>query len=91
MASLNSEEKDLLNSVEKGEWQSIDNISEEIKRYQSYANHQINQNKIEIFLSIEDTQQIQKLAAQLGQSISNLSGEILHKYLRGELIEKNRN
>jgi hypothetical protein len=44
-----TKDKELLNSVEKGEWQSIDNLSEEIKRYQSYANHQINKNKIEIF------------------------------------------
>jgi predicted DNA binding CopG/RHH family protein len=91
MVSLNSEEKDLLNSVEKGEWQSIENLSEEIKRYQRYANNQINKNKIEIFLSTEDTEKIQELATKLGQSIPNLSQEILHKYLQGELIAKHNN
>lgn len=88
MNSLNPEEKELLNSVEQDEWKSIDNLTEEIHRYQTYASHQINQQKIEIILSVEDIQKIQELSNQLGQSISKLSQEILHKYLQGELIER---
>ena len=88
MSELNQEEKDLLNSVENEEWQSIDNVSEEIKRYQNYAKHQINEKRIEIILSVEDNQKIQELANKLGQTIPNLTQEILHKYLQGELIEK---
>ena len=88
MNSLNPEEKELLASVEKGEWESIENISQEIKRYQNYARHQINQQKVELTLSVEDSQKMQKLSQQLGKSITNLSQEILHKYLHGELIER---
>ncbi|MGB5593678.1 MAG: hypothetical protein WBM32_05760 [Crocosphaera sp.] len=44
MSTLNQEQKALLNSVENEEWQSIDNVSEEIKRYQNYAKHQITKN-----------------------------------------------
>lgn len=88
MSALNKEEKDLLNSVENEEWQSIDNVSEEIKRYQNYVKHQINEKRIEIILSVEDNQKIQELANKLGQTIPNLTQEILHKYLQGELIEK---
>ncbi|CCQ52687.1 MULTISPECIES: hypothetical protein [Crocosphaera] len=51
MNSLNPEEKELLESVKKEEWQSVDNVSQEIKRYQTYASHQINQQKIEVTLS----------------------------------------
>ena len=90
MNSLNPEEKELLQSVEKEEWDSIENISQEIKRYQTYASYQINQQKIEVTLSVEDSQKIQNLSQKLGQSIANLSQEILHKYLQGELIERNR-
>ena len=90
MNSLNPEEKELLQSVEKEEWDSIENISQEIKRYQTYASYQINQQKIEVTLSVEDSQKIQKLSHKFGQSIANLSQEILHKYLQGELIEKER-
>lgn len=88
MNSLNPEEKELLESVEKEEWESVENVSQEIKRYQTYASHRINQQKIEVILSVEDSQKIQKLSLQLGQSIANLSQEILHKYLQGELIER---
>ena len=88
MNSLNPEEKELLESVEKGEWESVENISQEIKRYQNYARHQINQQKVELTLSLEDSQKMQKLSQQLGKSITNLSQEILHKYLHGELIER---
>jgi hypothetical protein len=88
MNSLNPEEKELLESVEKGEWESVENISQEIKRYQNYARHQINQQKVELTLSVEDSQKMQKLSQQLGKSITNLSQEILHKYLHGELIER---
>ena len=88
MNSLNPEEKELLESVEKGEWESVENISQEIKRYQNYAKHQINQQKVELTLSLEDSQKMQKLSQQLGKSITNLSQEILHKYLHGELIER---
>jgi hypothetical protein len=88
MNSLNPEEKELLASVEKGEWESVENISQEIKRYQNYARHQINQQKVELTLSIEDSQKMQKLSQQLDKSIANLSQEILHKYLHGELIER---
>ncbi len=76
MNSLNPEEKELLQSVEKEEWDSIENISQEIKRYQTYASYQINQQKIEVTLSVEDSQKIQKLSHKFGQSIANLSQEI---------------
>lgn len=88
MNSLNPEEKELLESVEKGEWESVENISQEIKRYENYARHQKNQQKVELTLSVEDSQKMQKLSQQLGKSITNLSQEILHKYLHGELIER---
>ncbi|WP_041235288.1 hypothetical protein [Dactylococcopsis salina] len=59
MNGLNSEEKEILESVEKEEWKSVENLSQEIKRYQTYASHQINQQKIEVNLSVEDSQKFQ--------------------------------
>jgi len=58
MNSLNPEEKKLLASVEKGEWESVENISQEIERYQNYARHQINQQKVELTLSVENSQKM---------------------------------
>ncbi|MEA5508316.1 hypothetical protein VB715_00920 [Crocosphaera sp. UHCC 0190] len=84
MNSLTPEEKNILDSVEQGKWQSVDHLSEEINRYQDYANHHINRQTIEVTLSVEDAQKIQGLANQLGTSIVDLSQEILHRYLQGE-------
>jgi post-segregation antitoxin (ccd killing protein) len=44
--------------------------------------------KIEVNLSLQDTNEIYNLAEQLGISVSTIVQEIMHKYLRGELIEK---
>jgi len=65
--------------LKKKEWESVENLSQEMKRYQTYASNQINQQKIEVTLSVEDSQKFQELSEQLGQSVSNLSQESLHK------------
>lgn len=52
MNSLNPQKKEILESVEKEEWESVKNVSQKIKRYQTYASHQINQQKIEVTLSV---------------------------------------
>lgn len=56
MTSLNQAEKNLLESVESNEWNSIENFSQEKQRYQGYARKQIAQKGIEVILSAEDTQ-----------------------------------
>lgn len=37
MAKLDRQEKDLLESVERGEWKSVARLKSERKRYQHYA------------------------------------------------------
>ena len=34
---LDPEEQDLIDSIERGEWQSVPNLPQEIERYQRYA------------------------------------------------------
>lgn len=54
MNSLNTEEKELLESVEKEEWESIEDVAQEIQRYQICASYQISQQKIEVTLSVDE-------------------------------------
>ena len=55
---LDSDEKDLLESFERGEWKSRNNIQKEIKRYQTYARTQLKKDKrINIVLNIVTIQQ----------------------------------
>ena len=87
MNNLNQEEKDLLNSVENNEWQSINEVDEAKSIYQTYAQEYL-QRSIKVVLSTEDEQKLSQLANQLGKSKSGLMEEILHKYLRGLLVDK---
>ncbi|MEA5620111.1 antitoxin [Cronbergia sp. UHCC 0137] len=85
---LDQEERELLESIENDEWVSVPNVEEEIKRFQSYAKNQLARQKIEVKISMEDTTRIYDLANQFGQSVSSLAEDIIHRYLKGELVEK---
>ena len=85
---LDQEERDLLESIENDEWVSILDEKEEIKRLQEMAISQMARQKIEVQMSIQDTDKIYGLANQLGKSVSSFAQDILHKYLKGELVEK---
>ncbi len=39
-------------------------------------------------MSLQDSDKIYSLANQLGVSVSNFAENIIHKYLKGELVEK---
>jgi predicted DNA binding CopG/RHH family protein len=84
---LDEEERELLESIENDEWVSVPNVEEEMKRYQEIARAQIARQKIEVNLSMQDTNKIYDLAEQLGISVSAVVQEVMHKYLEGELIE----
>ncbi len=88
MSNLDREEKELLNSVENNEWQSVENIELAKSKYKNYAQNQPNQTKISVTLTIEDIEKINQLADKLNKPVSIISQEILHKYLQGELVEK---
>jgi DNA-binding MarR family transcriptional regulator len=87
MSNLNQEEKDILNSVENGEWNSINQVEKAKQIYQSYAQEYL-EKSIKIVLSREDEQKLSDLANQLGTSPSSLTEDILHKYLQGLLVDK---
>jgi hypothetical protein len=85
---LDDEERTLMESIENDEWVSVPNVKEKIKRYQEIARAQIARQKIEVNLSMQDTNKIYDLAEQLGMSVSAVVQEVMHKYLGGEFIEK---
>ena len=85
---LDEEERELLASIENDEWVSIPNEKEEILRLRQMAIADRSRQKIEINLSLQDTNKIHNLAEQLGVSVSAVVQEVMHKYLGGDLIEK---
>ena len=84
---LDEEERELLESIENDEWVSIPNEKEEISRLRQMAIADRSRQKIEVNLSMQDTNEIYDLAEQLGISVSAVVQEVMHKYLEGELIE----
>ncbi len=87
---LSKEEKELLDSVERGEWRTIPNFREEAKQYQEYAKTTFRKDKrINIRISEKDLVSIKKRALQEGLPYQTLISSVLHKFVDGRLTERN--
>lgn len=84
-------EEDILTSFEKGEWQSVPNLKDEIARYAATAAAALTKDKrINIRLSSRDLEDVQTRAAEEGMPYQTLIASVLHKYVSGRLIETNQ-
>ena len=88
---LDDEEKDILESYERGEWVPVKNPKQEIKKLQQYAKNTLQKDKrINIRMSSKDLDQVQVIAAQEGIPYQTLVSSIIHKYISGYLIERKK-
>lgn len=86
---LTKEEKDLLKSVERGEWRRIPDFEKEAKRYQESARATLRKDKrVNIRMTERDLVRIQKKALEEGLPYQTLISSILHKYISGRFVEK---
>jgi predicted DNA binding CopG/RHH family protein len=84
MPKLPDEEKDLVESVEAGEWKSVDSKESELKRFQEYARSTFKKDRrINIRISAKDLQALQKKALVEGVPYQTLISSVLHKYVSG--------
>ncbi len=89
MGKLSTEEKDVLESVEAGEWQSIRDKDKDSERYQIYARETFRKDRrVNIRLAGRDLEAIQKRAMLEGIPYQTLIASILHKYAAGRLVDK---
>ncbi len=87
--NLTTEEKDILESFESGDWESVDNKEQEIRKYQQFAETTHTKDKrINIRISSKNLDAIQKKALEEGIPYQTLISSILHKYVNGRLVEK---
>ena len=85
-AKLDREEKELLESFERGEWPSIRERKAEISRLGAAARATLRKNRrINIRLSDRDVIGLQAKAAEEGMPYQTLISSVLHKYLTGSL------
>jgi predicted DNA binding CopG/RHH family protein len=81
-------EDDILSTFERGEWQSVPNLKDEIDRYASSAAATLTKDKrINIRVSSRDLEDIQMRAAEEGMPYQTLIASVLHKYASGRLVE----
>ncbi len=84
---LESSEKELLESVERGEWKSTGGKRDRT-RYASYANATFKKDRrLNIRISSKDLEAIQKRALIEGLPYQTLIASLLHKYASGRLKE----
>lgn len=85
---LDAEEKELLESVERGEWKSTGSGKREQTRYSRYATATFRKDRrLNIRLSTKDLEAIQKRALAEGLPYQTLISSLLHKYAAGRLKE----
>lgn len=86
---LTGEEKEILDSVEKGEWKRIPNFEKESARYEEVARATMRKDKrVNIRMTERDFVHFQKTAMHEGLPYQTFIASILHKYINGRLIEK---
>ncbi|MEK6537178.1 MAG: antitoxin [Actinomycetota bacterium] len=91
MAKMTPKEKDMVKSVERGEWRSVDRLDSERKRFQKYADATFRKDRrINIRLSEKDLLAIQKRALEEGIPYQTLISSLLHKYVSDRFVEKDR-
>ena len=87
--TFDNEEQELLESLETGEWESVENLDEEIKVHQEIAKNTLKKDKrINIRLSAHDLEALKTNAVELGLPYQTLVSSILHQYATGRLIQK---
>ena len=85
---VDAHEKDLLESVERGEWESAAGAKRARTRYSRYAKATFRKDRrLNIRLSSKDLEAIQKRALAEGLPYQTLISSLLHKYASGRLRE----
>jgi predicted DNA binding CopG/RHH family protein len=85
---LTPEEKDILESYENDEWESVMS-DESLLKYKAAAKATFKKNKrVNIRISEKDLEMLQERALVEGIPYQTLMSSILHKYVYGNLVDK---
>jgi len=86
---LSKQEKETVESVERGNWHSVRGVKKQIKRYQDYARATVRKDKrVNIRMSEKDLIHLQKKAMEEGLPYQTLISSVLHRYVNGRLVDK---
>ena len=83
---LDSEEKALLEELEKNEWQSVMTLPEDLAQLKQAARNTLKKDKrVNIRISERDLSSIQKIALEEGIPYQTLISSVLHKYVNKKI------
>jgi predicted DNA binding CopG/RHH family protein len=86
---IDQEEEDLMESIERDEWQPVKNIDQEREKAIEAARNTLKKDKrINLRLTQKDYHQIQIKAIEEGIPYQTLISSLVHKYLNGSLAPK---
>ena len=86
---LSKEEKEILESVEAGQWRQVPDFKRQARRFQEAARATMRKDKrVNIRMTERDLVWFQKKALQEGLPYQTLVSSVLHKYINGRLVEK---
>ncbi len=86
---LSKQEKEIAESVERGDWRSVRGVKKQIKHYQEYAKATVRKDKrVNIRMSEKDLIRIRKKAMEEGLPYQTLISSVLHRYVNGRLVDK---
>lgn len=88
-SNIEEDEKKILEDFEKGEFISVDNLSEELALAKQAAdNFKKRDSRINIRISGADLNMVRKIAMQEGLPYQTLLASVIHKFVTGRLVDK---
>ena len=85
---LTEEEKEILDSFERGEWVPVKDLSERKRELIRYARNTLKKDKrLNIRISERDLNELQKKAVNEGLPYQTFVSSIIHKFVNGKLVE----
>ena len=83
---LDAHEKEILESVERGQWRSVGDLTRRRSRYARYAKATFRKDRrLNIRISNKDLEAIRTRALEEGLPYQTLISSLLHKYASGRL------
>ncbi len=83
---LDKEEQEILDSFERGEWKSVQNLDEEKAFAKEAATNYLKKDaRVNIRISSSDLEQLKRKAAYEGLPYQTFLASLLHKYAAGHL------
>ena len=84
-----AEDDEILASYERGEWEPVAKVREEVARYQAYAAAMLETNRqVSVTLPLPDFEMVQQKATEAGMPYQTLIADIVHRFVTGNMAEQ---